>query len=144
MQFNKSFLPSFFVLFVAEIICFAIGFSFQNNDSREILIRLPIVVLVVVLVVPSVYSFLFATIDQIYPSEPKKIIRFSAILGLILVVHAYLYHSVEIDWLAINNGVKELTLYQSVVKSDFTVVLISTSFLVIHLVQRLSEKKKSS
>lgn len=56
----------------------------------------------------------------------------NAILALVLLLRSYLFYAVDIDWGAVNSGVKRLTLFQTVIRSDVTPwALYLTAFLII-------------
>jgi len=141
LQFSKSFLPFFIIQVIVQILVLLMGLSFQNNDSREVLAN-PILQ-IILLVVFFAYSFLFAVIDQIHPSTSKRIIQFSTILGVALIFHAYMFFSVEIDGLAIENNLKELTLYQFIATSNVAIFWIMALFLVVQIISRLKAKSSS-
>lgn len=74
-------------------------------------------------------AFVFLVRDPAL-TRPVFLILYHAILGTLLLLHAYLYYALKVDWLAVNNGHARLDMLQKLVYSGVTGYAIYTLFLI--------------
>lgn len=125
----KKFLIILLLLFISGIITSSVGY----NYSIDMKAWWPFV-LIIGIILYLIYAGLFLLIDNIHPTPQKYVIVYNSILSLILTIIGTLFHTIKIDWLAVNNGEKTLTLFQLIISNDSTYFLVLGLFLIIHLV----------
>ena len=127
------------ILIATIILCISIGFYFSIDVQGWTELYLFLMIILI-----SVYQGIFFLIDKISPSSIPFSTRYTSILSITFIIYTYLFYSINIDWIAINNGEKKLTFFQSVIRNDFATYYIFGSFLVIYLGIALYKKYKTN
>ena len=91
-----------------------------------------------------VYAALFAAIvKRTHILSFKFNAIYNSILGLILVLHSYLFYAIKIDWSEVGpGGTKQLVLMQKIIYSDLTPWAIYVFFLFVTLVVCLAKSNQ--
>jgi hypothetical protein len=77
------------------------------------------------------YSVVFAAIvGLIGPIRLSHAVVLNLLLGTVLIAHSALFYLLDVDWLAVNNGVKKLTAIQAIIYNDATYLLIYIAALI--------------
>ncbi len=87
------------------------------------------------LVLFAIVSLLYATAFSKIMTESGRshiwfISTYNLTLASLLFLKAYLFYTIEIDWLKVNSGEIELSFFQSTVHSDFTFYILYGVFLL--------------
>lgn len=87
------------------------------------------------LLLVSLFAFAYAvaftaTMRVTCRADIRFIVIYNAVLASLLLLHGYMYYTIEIDWLAVNSHTATLTGFQSIIRSDFTPILIYAMFLL--------------
>lgn len=125
----RKFLIIFAILLISSIIVLVVGYH-DNSDVRG---WWPVVVIFEIIIY-GIYTALFLLIDKNSPMSINYIIVYNSILGFIIIFLGIAYYTINIDWLAINNGKKSLTLFQTIINSDITYYTLLVFFLVLYSV----------
>jgi hypothetical protein len=138
----KKFFTIMTLLLVSAIIELIVGY-YNSSDIRGWWT----LVLIVTVVTYWIYGSLFIIIDNINPTSQKYVIIYNSILSTIIAIESILYYTIDIDWLAINNGTKTLTLFESIIHNTSTDLILGI-FLLIHLtyvfIKRQTIKQKTT
>lgn len=101
------------LMFITAILCAQL----QKLYSEE---NLGILVFVLIGVLGLLFSSLFAWLQLETKNSYLNTGLLVGFLSVYLIVQAYLYHTVKIDWAAVSDGGTQLTLYQEIVTLDLT------------------------
>ena len=123
------------ILILWESISLLIGSHYSNDVSGW----WP-VVLFFMTIIYFAYSILFILINKINPKTIKYIVVYNSTLTISLLIFSILFYTLNINWLAVNNGEKTLTLYQSIILNDFILYAILFIFLIIHFIYVYTSK----
>jgi hypothetical protein len=89
-----------------------------------------------------IYAFAFsAIIKATCYNNLRFAITYNVFLALVLLLHAYLYYTINIDWSAINSGTEKPNTFDIMIHSDFTPFGIYCVFLFGTILTKLISKE---
>lgn len=126
----KSFLLTLVLVQLGQSLSILLGVLLGNNDVHEVFNRIDLQFFIIANSI--VYSLIFSAISNAYKTNFNKILYWNISLILIIFLYSYLFYSHKVDWLEINNNNKKLSLYESVLYSDFLIYAIYFSSLFLY------------
>ena len=123
----------FWILILWEIISLFIW----NYYSSDVSGWWPIILFIMSLIY-WVYSILFYLINKINPQPIKYFILYNSVLTIFFIVHTILFYTLIIDY---NNKI-ELILYQSIIRSQFSLYSTLLVFLLVHFIYVYTSRRK--
>lgn len=112
-RYWKHWMIAMGLLFSTAILCGVIQ-DLYGIDVTGLL------VFIFISIIGLLFSFLFAWLQLETKNSYLNTGLLVGFLSVYLIVQAYLYHTVKIDWAAVSDGDTQLTLYQEIVTSDLT------------------------
>lgn len=136
-------LKKFLMVFLPYIIALALSILF------EILVRHNVdakgwwpVALLLGIVFQGIIACIYIWIDKLNPSSYRYTTCYAMLLILPLLILFVSDLVTPIDWLAVNNGVKSLTLWQSVTNSDWFSPICTMLILLTHFISRYQSAQR--
>ena len=117
------------ILTICAVAETAIGYAY-SVDARGFW---PILLVFTLLIYAS-YSVLFSLIAGDRTLSAAYILRFNGALAAVRVITSYLFCVFIVDWGPINEGITQMTSFESMVYSKWTPYLTPVFFLIVHLV----------
>lgn len=74
-------------------------------------------------VVGLIFSLTFALFQKWLKQSVKSTVVLVLSLSIYLMVYTYLFHVIDIDWHAVSEGLVQLTLFQKILHSEWSISL---------------------
>ena len=112
---NTNVITPMVILTICALAETAIGYAY-SVDARG---AWPILLAFTMLIYAS-YSALFSLISGDRTLSAAYILRFNGALAAVRVITSYFFYVLVVDWGPINQGITQLTLFESLVYSKWT------------------------